>query len=523
METETQGGIAHPAQARPEVLRMEGVTKSFPGVVALAGVDFGLLAGEVHVLLGENGAGKSTLVKILTGAYQMDAGAIYWKGQPVIIDSPGMAQRLGISVIYQEFNLIPQLSIAENIFITREPLNFSLGPMRVIDWPKLYRQAGELLRDLDLSIDPHQPVAGLGVAQQQMVEIAKALSVNAEVIVMDEPTSALTGHEIDELFKVIKKLRSQGKSIVYITHRLDEVKELGDRATVLRDGKSVATVQVAGTPVGTLIQMMVGRTINQQFPKVAAPRGPEILRVEGLTREGVLRNISFSAYAGEVLGISGLVGAGRTELVRAIFGADPLDAGQIYIEDRPVRFKNPSEAIHAGLGLLPESRKEHGLVLVLSVAKNITMAHMEAVSRGIFLDSKREFEVANKLVRQLRIRTPNLEQAVQYLSGGNQQKTVLAKWLAGRSKLLIFDEPTRGIDVGAKVEVYQLMNELTAQGVAILMVSSELLEVLGMSDRIMVMHEGRLTGMFSREEATQERLLRVALGEAEEEPVYGGA
>lgn len=521
METETQAGITNLLPVRSDVLRMEGITKGFPGVVALAGVDFGLLPGEVHVLLGENGAGKSTLVKILTGAYQMDAGAIYWKGQPVNIDSPGAAQRMGISVIYQEFNLIPQLSVAENIFITREPLNFSVGPVRVVNWPRLYRQAGELLRSLDLTLDPRQPVEKLGVAQQQMVEIARALSVNAEVIVMDEPTSALTGHEIDALFKVIRKLRSQGKSIVYITHRLDEVKELGDRATVFRDGRSIATVEVADTSIGTLIQLMVGRTINQQFPKAVAARGAEVLRVEGLTREGVLHNISFSAYAGEVLGISGLVGAGRTELMRAIFGADPYDSGRIYIEGSPVRFNNPSQAIHAGLGLLPESRKEQGLVLVLSVAKNITLAHMEAVSRGIFLNRKREIAVANKLVQQLHIRTPNLEQAVQYLSGGNQQKTVLAKWLAGQSKLLIFDEPTRGIDVGAKVEVYQLMNELTAQGVAILMVSSELLEVLGMSDRVMVMHEGRQTGIFSREEATQEILLRAALGEAQEEPLYG--
>ncbi|MDQ6693343.1 MAG: sugar ABC transporter ATP-binding protein [Chloroflexota bacterium] len=502
---------------------MEGITKGFPGVVALAGVDFGLLPGEVHVLLGENGAGKSTLVKIMTGAYQKDAGTIFWKGQPVTIDSPGQAQRMGISVIYQEFNLIPQLSVGENIFITREPLTFSAGPLRVIDWPRLYRESGELLRSLDLSLDPRQPVEGLGVAQQQMVEIAKALSVHAEVIIMDEPTSALTGHEIDELFKVIRKLRSQGKSIIYITHRLDEVKELGDRATVFRDGKSVDTVQVADTSIGTLIQLMVGRSINQQFPKVVAARGAEVLRVEGLSSEGTpaLHDISFSAYAGEVLGISGLVGAGRTELVRAIFGADPYDAGHVYVDNSPVHFKNPSQAIHAGVGLLPESRKEQGLVLVLSVGKNITMAHMEQVSSGIFLNRKREVEVANKLVQQLRIRTPNLEQAVQYLSGGNQQKVVLAKWLTGRSKLLIFDEPTRGIDVGAKVEVYQLMNELTAQGVAILMVSSELLEVLGMSDRIMVMHEGRQTGIFSREEATQEILLRAALGEAQEEPLYG--
>jgi ribose transport system ATP-binding protein len=509
------------SEAADDLLVMEGITKSFPGVVALEDVHFEVRAGEVHVLLGENGAGKSTLVKILTGAYQMDAGSITWHGRPVRIGSPADAQRLGISVIYQEFNLVPQLSIAENIFITREPLRFAAGPVRVIDWPRLYRQAQEVLRSLDLDLDPRRPVEGLGVARQQMVEIAKALSVNAEVIVMDEPTSALTGHEIDELFKVINKLRSQGKSIIYISHRLDEVKALGDRATVLRDGRSVATVDVPSTPVGKLIQLMVGRTIDQQFPKVPAARGPEVLRVEHLTRAGVLHDISFNAYAGEVLGISGLVGAGRTELVRAIFGADPIDSGDVYIEGRQVRLKSPKAAIRAGLGLLPESRKEHGLVLVLSVAHNITMAHIGQVSRGPLLDHGREISVAGKLAQQLRIRTPSLEQEVQYLSGGNQQKTVLAKWLVGRSKLLIFDEPTRGIDVGAKVEVYQLMNELTAQGVAILMVSSELLEVLGMSDRIMVMHEGRVTGIFDSEEATQEKLLRAALGE--EEPVHGSA
>ncbi len=505
----------------PRLLCMEGITKSFPGVMALQGVHFEVQPGEVHVLLGENGAGKSTLVKILTGAYQMDSGTILWKGQPVQIGSPAAAQRLGISVIYQEFNLVPQLNIAENIYIGREPIKLGMGPVRVIDWPRLYSDARALLRSLDLNLDPRQPVEGLGVAQQQMVEIAKALSLNADVIVMDEPTSALTGREIDELFKVIIRLRSQGKSIVYITHRLDEVKQLGDRATVLRDGRSVATTSVADTSVDKLIQMMVGRTIDQQFPKVAVQRGPEILRVERLSREGAapqLHDISFNAYAGEVLGISGLVGAGRTELMRAIFGADPIDSGQVYIEGRPVRFNSPSAAIRAGLGLLPESRKEHGLVLGLSVQHNITMAHMGQLSRGVLLDRKRETTVAGKLAQQLRIRTPNMGQEVQFLSGGNQQKTVLAKWLVGRSKLLIFDEPTRGIDVGAKVEVYQLMNELTAQGVAILMVSSELLEVLGMSDRIMVMHEGRVTGLFSREEATQEKLLRAALGE--EEPAH---
>jgi ribose transport system ATP-binding protein len=498
-----------------DLLRMEGITKSFPGVMALQGVSLDVRTGEVHVLLGENGAGKSTLVKILTGAYRMDGGAIFWKGKPVQIGSPHAAQLLGISVIYQEFNLVPQLSIGENIFITREPLQAALGPLRIINWPRLYEQAGDLLRSLELDLDPRQPVEGLGVAQQQMVEIAKALSVNAEVIVMDEPTSALTGREIDELFKVIRALRSQGKSIIYITHRLDEVMQLGDRASILRDGRSVATVNVADTSVAQLIQYMVGRTIDQQFPKVSAERGREVLRVEHLSRSGVLHDISFSAYAGEVLGISGLVGAGRTELVRAIFGADPIDGGQVFIEGRPVRFNSPSAAITAGLGLLPESRKEHGLVLGLSVHDNIILAHIDQLSRGLILDRKRAAAVASKLAQQLRIRTPSLEQEVQYLSGGNQQKTVLAKWLVGRSKLLIFDEPTRGIDVGAKVEVYNLMNELTAQGVAIMMVSSELLEVLGMSDRIMVMHEGRLTGIFSREEATQENLLRAAIGAEE--------
>ncbi|MEO8289004.1 MAG: sugar ABC transporter ATP-binding protein [Chloroflexota bacterium] len=505
--------------SQDDLLRMEGITKSFPGVMALQGVNFEVRPGEVHVLLGENGAGKSTLVKILTGAYKLDSGTIFWKGQPVQINSPAAAQRLGISAIYQEFNLVPQLSVGENIYITREPVKFAVGPIRVIDWPRLYRDAAALLKSMDIDLDPRRPVDGLGVAQQQMVEIAKALSLRADVIVMDEPTSALTGHEIEELFKVIYTLRAQGKSIIYITHRLDEVKQLGDRATVFRDGRSVATVNVADTSVDQLIQMMVGRTIDQQFPKVVAPRGREILRVEHLNRNGVLHDISFNAYAGEVLGISGLVGAGRTELMRAIFGADPIDSGEVYVDGQRVHFNSPSQAIHAGLGLLPESRKEHGLVLSLSVQHNITMAHMGQLSRGLLLDRKRETSIAGTLAQQLRIRTPSMEQEVQFLSGGNQQKTVLAKWLVGQSKLLIFDEPTRGIDVGAKVEVYQLMNQLTAQGVAILMVSSELLEVLGMSDHILVMHEGRATGLFTREEATQEKLLRAAVGRAESEAV----
>ncbi|NTU84358.1 MAG: sugar ABC transporter ATP-binding protein [Chloroflexales bacterium] len=493
-----------------ELLRLEGISKSFPGVRALDNVRLDVRKGEVHALLGENGAGKSTLMKILAGAYRRDAGEIFWEEQRVEIRSPKEAQDLGIGIIYQEFNLVPQLSIAENIWIGREPK--ALAALRLIDWPALYRKSQALLDELQLDLSPRRPVAGLGVAQQQMVEIAKALSLNARLLIMDEPTSALSEREIEQLFGVIERLKQRGVGVIFISHHLDEVRQICDRGTVLRDGAYVDTLEMQGVSEEQLIRLMVGRSLDQQYPKLAARRGEEVLRVEGLRRPGSPHEVSFAVHAGEILGIAGLVGAGRTELVRSIFGADPISAGKIFIFGKERRIDSPQQAIEAGLGLLPEDRKQQGLVLKLSVCENIALASLKELVAGGLLRLKEEDRQAASYVESLRIRTPHIRQQVQFLSGGNQQKVVLAKWLASRSKILIFDEPTRGIDVGAKVEVYNLMNALVQQGAAVIMISSEMPELLGMSDRILVMHQGRISAELSGGEATQEQVLAAAMG-----------
>jgi ribose transport system ATP-binding protein len=467
-------------------------------------------SGEVHALLGENGAGKSTLMKILSGAYARDEGEIVWEGKPIAIHNPREAQDLGIGIIYQEFNLVPQLSIAENVWISREP--FRNRRLQWLDWKEMRRKTQVLLDELHLPLDPKRPVAGLGVAQQQMVEIAKALSLDAKLLIMDEPTSALTETEIKQLFAAIRRLKDRGVAVVFISHHMDEVFEICDRGTVLRDGEYIATVDLADKTEDDIIRLMVGRNLDQQYPKVSARRGEEALRVEGLGRKGVLHDISFSAYAGEVLGIAGLVGAGRTELMRAVFGADPIDSGKITIFGQDTAVKSPQTAIRAGIGLLPEDRKQQGLVLMLSVLHNMSMASLDKLTSRVFLRLGDERKQAAGFVDKLRIMTPGVQQQVQFLSGGNQQKVVLAKWLASQSKILIFDEPTRGIDVGAKVEVYNLMNSLVENGVAVIMVSSEMPELLGMSDRILVMHEGSITAELSRQEATQEKVLAAAMG-----------
>lgn len=490
------------------ILRMEGITKEFPGVKALDNVNLEVKRGEVHILLGENGAGKSTLMKILTGVYERDSGQVIFKGKPFKVKSFREAQDAGISIIYQEFNLIPYLSIAENIFIGREPVNKA----GLIDWSKMNSEAKRILNSLGVHLNPKEIVASLGVAQQQMIEIAKALSVDAYIIVMDEPTAALTEKEIKELFKAIKQLKSQGRSIIYISHRLEEVHQIGDRATVLRDGQYVGTVDLAETSIDKLISMMVGRTLTEKFPKKVANIGEDALVVRNLSRKGKLYNISFHVRKGEILGVAGLMGAGRTELMRAIFGADPKDSGEIYIDGKKVEIHSPHDAIKYGIGFLTEDRKEQGLVLDLSVRENITLANIGGVMDKMFVNKAKEEEICKKYIANLFIKTPSPEQKVKFLSGGNQQKVVLAKWLFTKSKVLIFDEPTRGIDVKAKVEIYKLMNQLAEQGVAIIMISSELPEILGMSDRIIVMHEGRITGELTREEATQEKIMHYATG-----------
>lgn len=487
---------------------MRDIRKTFPGVVALDRMHFDLREGEVHVLLGENGAGKSTLMKIISGAYRKESGQIFLHGEEVEIKGPRHAQELGIGIIYQELNLVPHLTAGENIFLGREPCKIP----GVIDQNTVFASAQQILNNLGVSIDARSVVKNLGVAEQQMVEVAKALSLDANILIMDEPTSSLTEQEIEELFKAIRRLQEKGVSVIYISHRMEEVFEIGDRVTVFRDGLYIGTKQIGDVDRGELIRMMVGRSLKDQYPKRKTNPGQEILRVEGLTRDGVLKDISFSLKRGEVLGISGLMGSGRTELARAIFGVDAFQAGKIEVHGKEERFKSPRQAIGRGLGFLTEDRKSQGLVLVLSVKDNICLPSLDRFSRFGVVNEALENEVADKYRRDLRIKTPTLSQQVVHLSGGNQQKVVLSKLLCTESDILIFDEPTRGIDVGSKVEIYELMNELTARGAGIIMISSELPEILGMSDRILVMSEGKLAGEFTAEEATQEAILHCAIG-----------
>ncbi len=490
------------------VLEMRHIRKTFPGVVALDAVDFEVRRGEVHVLLGENGAGKSTLVKILSGAYSKEGGQIFLGGREVEIRSPKQAQELGVGIIYQELNLVPHLSAGENIFLGREPTLVS----GIIDSRKLYDAAQSILDDLGVDIPARKKVRDLGIAQQQMVEVAKALSVDARILVMDEPTSALTEKEIKELFAAIRRLKGKGVSIVYISHRLEELFEIGERVTILRDGKYVATHSVKDTTRPELIRLMVNRELTEHFPKQSSCTRKEILRVEHLTRKGGFRDISFSLYAGEVLGIAGLLGSGRTELARAVFGADRIDSGRIFLKGELRSIRSPRGAIRRGMGLITEDRKTQGLILGLSVRDNICLPNLDRFAALGIVSHRKEERALEPVVRELRIKTPSLDQKVVYLSGGTQQKVVLSKWLLSNADVLLFDEPTRGIDVGSKVEIYQWMNRLTAGGAGIVMISSDLPEILGMSDRILVMHQGEMVKELPREEATPESILRFALG-----------
>ena len=491
-------------------LRMIGVSKSFPGVLALDKVDLDVLPGEVHVLLGENGAGKSTLMKILSGAVRRDAGEIELDGQRVDIESPRDAQALGVRIIYQELTLVPYLTAAENIFLGREPCSVP----GFVDTKRMREEAAKLLETLGLRLDPDRPVREMGIAQQQMVEVAKALVGNARVLVMDEPTSALTNTEIDELFAAINRLTARGTAIIYISHRLEEVSRIGNRVTVLRDGRKIATHRIGEVDIPHLIRLMANRDLAEHFPKRRVPPGRPLLEVRGLRRAGVLDDINLTVHAGEVVGVAGLLGAGRTEMARAIVGADRRDAGEIRVNGDVVRLDHPADAIRRGIGFMPEDRKTQGLIQLLSVGENTTLPALDRFSRGGLLNRRAAAAAASKLVKDLRIRTPGLDQPVAQLSGGNQQKVVLAKWLATGADVLIMDEPTRGIDIGAKVEIYELMNQLTARGAGILMISSELTEVLGMSDRILVMRGGRIVAEFDSANVTQENVLRAALGQA---------
>jgi ribose transport system ATP-binding protein len=489
------------------ILSMTGIRKGFPGVVALDGVDLTLYAGEVHMLLGENGAGKSTLMKILSGAYRKDSGDIRINGALVDITSPRDALARGIRVIYQELNLVPHLSVAENIFLGAAPTRFP----GVIDWRRQSESTARLLADLGMNIDADTPLHRLSLAQRQMVEIAKALRGDASILVMDEPTSALTSREVDQLFALIARLVERKVAVVYITHRLDEVYRIGHRVTVLRDGKHVATKPLADVTVDELVRMMANRDLTEHYPRRRATPGKELLKVEGLGRKGVLTDISFLLRAGEVVGIAGLLGAGRSELARVLAGADRADAGRILRDGEVVSFRSPADAIAKGIGLLPEDRKAQGLVAALTVARNLSLPHGRRLARVGFLPSQCEERFCEPVVNELRVKaTPT--QTVKLLSGGNQQKVVLGKWVAGDARVFIFDEPTRGVDVGAKVEIYNLMNRLTESGAAIIMISSELPELLGMSDRILVMRGGRIQAEFDASTATQEKILSSALG-----------
>ncbi len=492
----------------PTILRLRGIRKTYPGVVALEDVDFDLRRGEVHILLGENGAGKSTLVKILSGACRRTSGRIFLDEVETDIKSPKQARDLSIRVIYQELNLVPYLSVADNLFLGREP---ALLP-GILDQAAINQSARDLLAGLGLDIDPRKPVRSLGIAEQQMIEIAKALSSDARIIVMDEPTSALTETEIRQLFATIKTLKQKGVSIIYISHRLEETFEIGDRVSVLRDGRLVATRPISDVTQSELIRLMVDRDLKEQFPKQKTRRGEEVLRVDGLTRDGAFADVSFSLYRGEVLGIAGLMGSGRTELARVLFGVDRPDRGVTFVRGKRRDIRSVRAAIKLKMGFVTEDRKSEGLVLNLSVKDNICLPSVPAFSTLGLMRGRKEQQAALGYVRQLGIKTPSLRQRVVLLSGGNQQKVVLGKWLCSNAEILILDEPTRGIDVGAKVEIYQWMNRLTSDGAAILMISSELPEILGMSDRILVMRRGRIAGEFLAPEATQERILEAALG-----------
>jgi ribose transport system ATP-binding protein len=497
----------HPTSAT--VLQMRGISKQYPGARALSEVDLAVRGGEVHVLVGENGAGKSTLMKILSGAVRADAGEVLLDGRPVEIGDPLQARRLGISTIYQELSLVPHLSVAENIFLGKTPTR---GP-GVVDWRRMRREADRILDGLGVSIDCSTPVHSLRLAQQQMVEVARALSDDARILIMDEPTSALSQREVAQLFATITRVTSNGVAVVYISHRMDEVFRIGHRVTVLRDGRHVGTCDIAAVTASELVRLMADREVADHYPRRLRARGEELLRVEGLGGGG-LKDVSFVLHRGEIVGIAGLAGAGRTRLARAIVGADRVERGRIVVNGRPVRVGSPADAARARIGFLPEDRKQQGLVLPLSVERNISISHLSALARFGVVDSSKERLEAQEAITSLRIRTPGPEQTVLHLSGGNQQKVVLAKWLAAQAEILIFDEPTRGIDVAARHDIYLLMNRLVENGAGVVMISSDLPEVLGMSDRILVMRGGAVQVELAARDATDADVLQAALGVA---------
>ncbi len=489
------------------ILTMKGIDKSFPGVHALDHVDFEVRRGEVHALMGENGAGKSTLMKILTGIYSKDSGTITYEGKEVEFSSPREAQDAGIVIVHQELNMVNHLTVAQNIFIGREPMK----GLRIDD-AKMVRDSRALFDMLGIDIDPRDKMSTLTVGKQQMCEIAKAISHNAKLIVFDEPSAALTETEIEQLFKIIRDLRQKNLGIVYISHRMDEIKVITDRVTVMRDGTYVGTLITEQSTKDDIIKMMVGRTIYED-PKtrsMVAPDAPVVLKVEHLNAGKMVQDVSFELHKGEILGFSGLMGAGRTETMRALFGADPKTSGDIWVDGKQVEIKTPEDAVKLGIGYLSEDRKQFGIVLQKTITENTTLATLGEYMRGLFINKKKEAAAAQKYVDNLKTKTPGVDQLVVNLSGGNQQKVVIAKWLCRNCDILIFDEPTRGIDVGAKNEIYHLMSQLAAEGKSIIMISSEMTEILRMSDRIVVMCEGRKTAEIAIENATQESIMQAA-------------
>jgi ribose transport system ATP-binding protein len=488
------------------VLELRSITKEYPGVTALKDVSIQFETGEVHAIMGENGAGKSTLIKTISGAISPNAGRIVIDGKEYSQMSPTLSKTLGIGVIYQEFNLIPELSVAENIFLGRR-----LTSGLTIDRKLMDKKAAEIIEEFGINLNVNQPVRLLTVAYQQLVEIAKSISNDVRVLIMDEPTAPLTNREIDAMFGIIEKLKQKGIAIIYISHRMDEVFKISDKISVMRDGEYIGTKLTSETDRAELISMMVGRSLDEQFPVTEKSIGDVVLELKNINTPALLKNISFNVRAGEILGLAGLVGAGRTETARAIYGADPY-SGDIYIDGKKVNIEKPKDGIREGIALIPEDRKKHGALLELSIRENISFISIKDISKMSVVSKGKDKSLAQDYIDKLKIKTPGMEQLVKNLSGGNQQKVVLAKSLASRSKIMIFDEPTRGIDVGAKYEIYMLMNQLAKEGMAIIMISSEMPELLGMSDRIIVMHEGEIAGELSKEEATQTRILELASG-----------
>jgi ribose transport system ATP-binding protein len=490
----------------PALLCLKNISKNYPGVCALDDVEFELNAGEVHCLVGENGAGKSTLMKILSGALSKDTGEITIDGKKGEIYSPSDAMKYGIGIIYQDFKLVPELSVAENIFLGNEPLRARLP---FIDRPAMHRDARSRLAQLGEELDTNAPVRTLSIAQQQIVAIAKAISRKVTILALDEPSAALTERELINLFTIIRRLTAEGVGVIYISHRLEEIFQIGDRVTVLRDGKVVNTCPIADADKKKLIRWMVGRELEDEYPRTALTRGEEMFRAENICA-GILKDINFSVYRGEILGFAGLVGAGRTELARVIFGADSKELGKMLLHGKEIAPHSPREAIDLGVGLLTEDRNRLGLIPEMNLIENVSLSSLSDLLRGPFIDTSKETQRVESFIEQLRIRTPDGHEKVENLSGGNRQKVILARWLLTKSKMLIFDEPTAGIDVGAKYEIYSLIGKLAGEGIGIIMISSDLPELLGVCSRIIVMHDGCITGELQQGEATQEKIMGLA-------------